>query len=355
MRAPRESNLELLRLIAIFAILASHYFYGTGIRAELTGQSLLVANCLSSGSRISVNVFLLIGTWFMVDLPFNGYRPIRLYFTLAFFSIPITMAMFFVDRNICAQHILQGMLPLTCMATWYTNAYISLLLLSPFLHKVLELPKEILRKIVIMIGLLISLPASLPWMNAYDYVSDMLWFPCVYLIVGYLKHHTHAFEYGKTWWYTLLAISGYLAIAMLRSSSYQQIATTAELFRASIKSLPNFVIAYCVFVVFLRLRIGHVKWINFLARSVFSVYVIHQIPAFGDWQWKMVSRYLQPMKNENCFAVLLNSLTSLGVLFVLYLLIDQIRNKIEKLCLRHNTIANRISSYLEKEVAMIRP
>ncbi len=354
MRTPRESNLELLRLVAIFAILASHYFYGTGIRAELTGKSLLVANCLASGSRISVNVFLLIGTWFMVDLPFSGYRPLRLYFTLAFFSIPITVAMLFVNGNICAQHILQGLLPLTCMATWYTNAYISLLLFSPFLHKVLELPKETLGKIVIMIVLLISLPASLPWMNAYDYVSDMLWFPCVYLIVGYLKHHTRVFQYGKTWWYALGAIAGYLAIAVLRSSSCQQIATTAELFRASIKSLPNFIIAYCVFVVFLRLRIGHSKWINFLARSVFSVYVIHQMPAFGDWQWKMVARYLLLVNNTNGFMVLLNCFTALGALFVVYTTIDQIRRKVEQLWLYPNSLASKITSFLEKEAASVK-
>ena len=351
MRTPRESNLELLRLVAIFAILASHYFYGTGIRAELTGKSLLVANCLASGSRISVNVFLLIGTWFMVDLPFSGYRPLRLYFTLAFFSIPITAAMLFVNGNVCAQHILQGLLPLTCMATWYTNAYISLLLFSPFLHKVLELPKETLGKIVILIVLLVCLPASLPWMNAYDYVSDMLWFPCVYLIVGYLKHHTRVFQYGKTWWYALGAVAGYLAIAVLRSSSCQQIATTAELFRASIKSLPNFVIAFCVFVTFLRLRIGHVKWINFFARSVFSVYVIHQIPAVGDWQWKMIVRYLQPILGNAPNAIVVNCMVACVSLFTLCILLDRFRLIVVDFWLLKAKFVKNVAGWLEKVVS----
>lgn len=347
MRAHRESNLELLRLIAIFAILASHYFYGTGIRAELSGPSLLVANVLSSGSRIAVNVFLLIGTWFMVDLPFNGYRPIRLYLTLAFFSIPITAALLFVDGNICVQHILQGLLPFTCMATWYTNAYISLLLLSPFLHGVLELPKGTLGKIAILIILLVSLPASLPWMNAYDYVSDMLWFPCVYLLTGYLKHHTHAFEFGKTWWYAIGATTGYLAIATFRSSSCLQIANTAELFRASIKSLPNISIAYCIFVVFLRLRIGYVKWINYLAKSVFSVYVIHQIPAIGDWQWSEVLRYLQPMSGQTASAIALNCLFFCGCLFCICVILDQIRLRVVDSWFMKSVIVKRCAAFLE--------
>ena len=347
MRVARESNLELLRLVAIFAILFGHYFYGTGIRAGLSGQSLIVANCLASGSRIAVNVFLFIGTWFMVDLPFSGYRPLRLYFVLAFYSIPITTIMLFAFGNICPQYVLQGFLPFICIATWYTNAYISLLLVSPILHKVLELPKDVLVKIVILIVLLVSLPSSLPWVNAYDYVSDMLWFPCVYLIMGYLKHYTHAFEYGKTWWYMIVAVVGYIAIAIIRFSSCQQAALMAEHFRANIKSLPNVVIAYCVFMVFLRLRIGSVKWINYLARSVFAVYVIHQIPALGDWLWNVAFCYLQLISGQSAYAIAVNCFLCCLCLFGVCLAFDQVRLLLVEPYFLRAGIVKRCAEFLE--------
>ena len=346
-RAPRQSNLELLRILAIFAILGDHYFGGTGLRSELQGVSLLVANLLSSGGCISVNVFVLIGVWFLVDVPFNGMRPIRLYLTLAFYSIPITLIMLLAGRQICFQHILQGFFPFTLMATWYTNAYISLLLLTPFLKKIVNMPVPCIRNLVVLTLLLVCLPASLPWMTSYDYVSSMFWFPCVYLLVGYLKHCTRWFEMGATWVYVMMALLGYGGICVFRSSSIPQIATTAELYRACIKSLPNLVIAYCVFIIFLRLRIGTVNWINKVARSVFSVYVIHQIPALWSWEWEMVLQHLQPMAGSLPRVVAVNCLFSCAIIFVLCLLLDQVKILFLDCWLMKTRVVKRAATWVE--------
>ena len=35
---------------------------------------------------------------------------------------------------------------------------------------------------------------------------------------------------------------------------------------------------------------GSIKVINFLARSIFAVYVVHQIPAFREFEWKTLCR-----------------------------------------------------------------
>lgn len=347
----RKSNLELLRLIAIFAILASHYFYGTGIRAELSGQSLLVANFLASGARIAVNVFVLLGTWFLVDLPFKGLRPLRLYFTLAFYSIPITITMLLIGQPLCMQQVLQGLFPFTFMATWYTNAYISMLLFSPFLHRLLRMPKAQLQIIAILILSLVCFPASLPWMTIDDYVSNMLWFPCLYVLVGYFKHHTHAFEWGSTWWYACVAIVGYVLIVICRNSPFPQIATMDELYRGNIKTLPNLLIAYCTFVVFLRLRIGTHKWINRLAQSVFSVYVIHQIPAFSGWQWNMVRRYLQPMTGTAPIAIIVNCLVSCACMIAIIFLLDQVKLLIVDFWFMNTTHFKRIAEFIEHSVS----
>lgn len=347
MQRPRESNLELLRIIAIFAVLGDHYFSGTGIRQELSGHALLVANFLSSGGCIFVNVFVLIGTWFLVDLPFKGTRPLRLYLTLAFYSIPITLAMLLIGRPICFQQIVQGLFPFTFMATWFTNAYISLLLLTPFLQRILQMPKELLQKIVALLFLLVSLPASLPWMTTYDYISGMFWFSCVYLFVGYLKHHTRAFDFGATWLYAVVAILGYCLIAFFRASPCPQIATTADMYRASIKSIPNLAIAYSFFIVFLRLQMGCVTWINKSAQSVFSVYVIHQIPAFSDWLWELVRGFLQLVAGNSPSAIALNCLLSCMVIFILCILLDQFRIQIFDFWLMKSKFAKRGAVWLE--------
>ena len=51
------------------------------------------------------------------------------------------------------------------------------------------------------------------------------------------------------------------------------------------KSLPNLLVALCVFYFFIRIDIGSNSFINGLARPAFSVYIIHQAPALIPIIW----------------------------------------------------------------------
>lgn len=55
-----------------------------------------------------------------------------------------------------------------------------------------------------------------------------------------------------------------------------------------LKSLPTFIIAFCIFCFFKNLQFTSNKIINDLAKSAFAVYVIHQHPAFYMYLWKNI-------------------------------------------------------------------
>lgn len=57
-----------------------------------------------------------------------------------------------------------------------------------------------------------------------------------------------------------------------------------------ISTLPNFLCAFAVFTFFVKLDIGVVRLINFLAKSTFAVYVVHQTPAFMSYEWERIWR-----------------------------------------------------------------
>ena len=59
-------------------------------------------------------------------------------------------------------------------------------------------------------------------------------------------------------------------------------------YTGDIKTLPNFIIAFLFTVWFLRLNERHSKVINSLSKSVFSIYIVHQIPAFISFIWKRI-------------------------------------------------------------------
>ena len=88
--------------------------------------------------------------------------------------------------------------------------------------------------------------------------------------------------------FLLAGCAVYLALVGMRL-----IATTqpiADYWIVNIKSLPNFLCAFLIFLGFLRLDFGVVKGINFAARSVFAVYIVHQTPAFIHYQWNVLCR-----------------------------------------------------------------
>ena len=88
MTANRQSNFELLRLVAMLAIVAGHFVSQSAV-GHASGAAGTVASILSSGPRLAVNLFLLVGCWFMVDAKFKAERLLKLYLrTCALYHSP---------------------------------------------------------------------------------------------------------------------------------------------------------------------------------------------------------------------------------------------------------------------------
>ncbi len=56
-------------------------------------------------------------------------------------------------------------------------------------------------------------------------------------------------------------------------------------FLSDYKTLPNFIVSFCLFYFFMSIKLGQVKVINILSSVSFGVYVIHQVPDFHDFLW----------------------------------------------------------------------
>ena len=93
MPTQRQSNIELLRIFAILMVVMGHFIRQSGLLESETGINSTVNVLFGSGGRIAVNVFLLIGSWFMVDSTFRPGKALRLYLETVFYCIPITLLM----------------------------------------------------------------------------------------------------------------------------------------------------------------------------------------------------------------------------------------------------------------------
>ena len=273
----RSSNIELLRILAMMAIVLGHCLRQNDCFLALPNM------IFASGMlRIAVNVFLIVGCWFMVDATFSRKRVFSLYRTLAFYSIPISVLMFFVNPDASLRQVLRGVFPFFGCAVWFASAYISLILLSPFLQHIFTLPRTRQRTLVVALLLVIVVPATLQ--PCQGYVADLLWFPCVYLMTGYVKHSARYVAFRGKWLALLFGCVLYGAM-VLGARWGGPLAPLADGWLWSISTLPNFLCAFAVFTFFIKLDIGVIRPINFLAKSTFAVYIVHQTPAFMSYEW----------------------------------------------------------------------
>lgn len=203
----RNSNIEMLRIIAMFFIVAGHFISQSGNISYSFCLNDFILVFLGSGSRIAVNVFLIVGIWYMVDSKFSAERILKLYIQVITYSVPITIIMIFLNReNVSLKDFARGFLPFWGRGLWFASAYITLMMFKPLLDKILNWRKN---ELCLLIGLLlvfISLVSTLPDVQE-GYVIDSVWFLVVYLFIGYIKRYPFHIKLSK-WLSVLIATGG---------------------------------------------------------------------------------------------------------------------------------------------------
>lgn len=283
----RQSNIELLRILAMLMIVAGHLFCQSSLARVHPSFGMTFA---ASGARLACNLFLIVGCWFLVDAEFSWKRVGRLYFTVLTYTVPLTILTLALGGHPAMKDVIRGFLPFTGRALWFASAWISLLVLSIWLRRAFELSRRSLGGLVLTLTMLLSLVCTLPD-EQKCYAIDCVWFVYVYLAVGFLKKHI---VLPKAKLFSISCLIGgvtiYVALAAARFFSHGSLSSWAAQCLADFKTLPNFVAALLIFIFFLKLDIRPVRWINALAKSAFAVYIIHQTPAFFPFLWSKICR-----------------------------------------------------------------
>ena len=344
----RNSNIELLRIIVMFFIVAGHFISQSGdiVYSFCANDYMLVF--LGSASRIAVNVFLIVGVWYMVDSKFSVDRVLKLYIQVITYSIPITFIMLFLNQeNVSVKDFARGFLPFWGRGLWFASAYITLMLFKPFLDKVLNWSKKELGLLVGLLFVFISLVSTFPDVQE-GYVVDCVWFLVVYLFVGYIKKYPIKTIFPN-WINAILRGGGYviLTVCIFMGRCFPDgnmlIRTLARLsgqYVGDIKTLPNFIIAFLFTMWFMRLKERHSTVVNWLAKSVFSVYIVHQVPAFISFIWNRMFMAFLWIPNHTVWYVFV----VFAVLLVVCRILDIVRMKavepiVEKTVIYKKTVA----------------
>lgn len=274
----RESNFELLRIIAMILIVAHHSaMYNKTIFSSFDSP---FNRLLMLGGKLGVNIFILISAYFMVDKKFKISRIVNLIFQSIFYSLLfyIIFCCFGLQSFDYKSFLLSSVFALFDHY-WFVEYFILLLLISPLLNIVI---KNLTQKQHLIICLAVAIIVLFPyvWVCFFNSILEFPgmdrfpFFICLYFIAGYIK------KYG-------VSFSTKQIVFMLIISIIYQLFSTLIGFRevTSAHALGNFLISVLIFVLFGKFKF-HSKTVNKISSHTLGVYLIHENIYVSAFWWK---------------------------------------------------------------------
>jgi hypothetical protein len=165
--------------------------------------------------------------------------------------------------------------------------------------------------------------STIPSFSTVDYIADFSWFCVIYITIGWVKHTDVLSKLKVGKWAALISgIAVYGALCI--SAATEPISFLANYWLDNIRTLPNLFCAFTIFFFFLKTDIGRIRLVNYFAKSVFAVYIVHQIPAFRLFLWKNICHANKLIGLDPC----LYTLSIIGIaisILISVTLLDQLR------------------------------
>ena len=294
-KTKRNSNLEILRIIAMLLIIIYHLV--TGSFEDFTLVSTNFNNYfiyfISLFGKIGVDVFILITAYFMINSKFKLKKLFVLGGEVYFYSILFLILFLTVltpAKPILYINIIQSILPLSHSLYWFITDYIVLMLLSPFLNVFIKkISKKNLLKLIILTLIIWSIFPTFTG-PSFDF-NQMIWFIVLYLIGSFIRLYLDFTKIKSKYLFLILIVSLVIGWLFICVSSSINILSQFDMFKlnGSIFNRENsiFVLfaSLSLFLLFLKRKEFSNKYINYIAGSVLGVYLIHSNIFAGFYVW----------------------------------------------------------------------
>ena len=292
----RNTNLELLRIVSIFLIVAHHYYYNIiQFSANTYEAHKNFIDCFASGGKIGVALFVMISGYFMVNSKITLKKLLSIMSPVWFYSyLFLFVYIVFVDANSMSLKILvKSLLPIATGHYWFITAYIFLMIFSPFFNKLIHsLRREQLRFALMTLFFIWCFLGT--FLNLKIWYNDSVFFVFLYGVAAYIRLYVDVSSCSTLKLLTVCITSLFsivLSVFMINYIGMLQ-ANTAILQQSMYFSKLNsiFVVffSYSVFVLMIKRPPIFIKWINNLASTVLGIYLIHGNLCISALIWECI-------------------------------------------------------------------
>ncbi|MDY6068945.1 MAG: acyltransferase [Opitutales bacterium] len=344
----RQSNFELLRLLAIFSIIISHVaFLGCDIPSidyMMPSAGALFAKLCTLGGEFGVDCFILISGYFLCGQQFKLSRLVNLFVFVFLYSVSLLLVYiaivkgFNLPLTFSGKDILECVFPISMWTYWFITAYAILYVLSPLLNAVIDNIDEKVYKTILVVGFLY---VCIRPMLFVSYTSAIATFVFLYLLGAFVKKHKIKMLEKRPLCINICtlfcAVSFTLLAICLAVVFGQRLLLKAASYPMANYSFFMVVLSLSMFAVFSRLQISSYS-VNYVAKSVFAVYIIHEHPLLKEIIWQ----YIFPLKDYIASKwFLFEFVFACVALFIACFAADLLRRKVAEI-LRINVLYSKL-------------
>lgn len=267
----RESNIELLRIISIILVFLLHANYmSLGIVQPTDIINAPWSSFFKAFSEqlciVAVNVFVFISGWFGIQARLKGV--LSLLFQITFFHLLFVLFYLMLGISIPTKEVLKGFY--FGASYWFVVSYLVLYAISPVLNSFVK--SASLKEYLSVLLSFFFFEFAFGWViNVENFASgySALSFIGIYLLARFLRKYPSKIVRLNIITTTLLYLTFTLIPVLLFFLTKKHMGSIAY-------SSPFVILASVFFfLIFKNLKIKHSKYINSIAGSSFSLYLIH--------------------------------------------------------------------------------
>lgn len=300
----RQANFELLRIVAMFMFIILHYLGKGGVLVPFPfvakeNPASALAWLIEAFCIMSLNCYMLISGYFLVDSVWKPGRIVSLLLQILFYSLLIPPVLILIGVKSAAElgiyDWLTFLLPIGTEHYWFATAYMVVYLLAPLLAAgIKQMEKRQLQILIVFLLFFFSFEKTfIPVQFVTDHKGyDFGWFLCLFVIAGYIK------LYGIAWLEKQShAVGGYVISCLwvwllaLCSNTLGVGGQEAFAYYADVLYTHNHVLCITggisLFYVFKNMRIKEGRFAGAVRRIspyTFGVYLLHEhILIRYDW------------------------------------------------------------------------
>lgn len=295
-KAARDSQFELLRILAMLMIVASHAAQHSlggnfSLLVQPMGVNTAATYLMGTYGQLGVCLFVIISSWFLCGK--SGIRAekiVRLYAQTMLYSLAIFA---FVKiggfEPVGIKELTKALLTPAWGGYWFIRTYLLFYIVVPFLQQYVQGADARThgRLALVLVLVIPTLHFFFPTGGEFGNVGD---FVCIFVAVSYLKQREGNFLER----HCLAVFIGLLALMQISLFAVYflcgKFGISAELKKRILlhiyasHSIFLMTLAMSLFYIFKKyVRIGRSRLINAIAGTTFGVYIIHENPLFHSY------------------------------------------------------------------------